>query len=300
VRLAFSHAISAPVLLIITALLWGAHWVVARAIYTDFSAFALSFWRWTVSCLVLLPFAWPHLRKDLPRLLAAWKPMLLLGFTGTGIYTGLGYLGIRQTEAINALLIQAMTPAFIPTLAFFLLGQRTGWLGILGLAISCAGMLVIASRLDPQALLALRLNPGDLWLMANVFMWAIYTVCLRWKPTGLHPMSFTFSISLIGVVLLVPLYAWEVSQGGGIQWGLPVVLGILFLGVLVVGYLMWNKAVSEIGAARASPYIYLVPVFGIALAVIFIDEALRLDHGIGVVLILAGVWLAARQRRFAG
>jgi len=294
--------LSPPLLLILTALFWGAHWVVARAIRAEPSAFALSFWRWTTSCLVLLPFALPHLRHDLHKLLAAWKPLTLLSLAGTGIYTGLGYVGIKQTDAINAVLIQSMAPAFIPTLAFFMLGQRTRLLGVLGLAISCAGMMAIASKLDLDALLGLRLNRGDLWMMANVFMWALYTVCLRWKPDGLHPLSFMFALALISMVQLLPLYGWEVANGGGFSWTLPVVLGALFLGTLPapLGYLMWNRAVSEIGAARASPYMYLVPVFGIALAAIFLGERLHGYHAVGIALILAGVWLASRQRRESG
>ncbi len=283
--------------MISAALCWGGHWVVARSVHPDVTPFATAFWRWVVAAAILGVLALPHLARDWPALRRQWRPMLLLAFAGTGFYNALGYIGIKDTTATNALLIQSMTPAFIPTLAFLILRQRTGLLGIAGLLVSCAGMAAIASRLDPEALLSLQLNRGDLWLMGNVIMWALYTVCLRWKPVDLHAYTFLFALSTLGFVQLIPFYAWEVATGGGVNWGLRPVLGLLYLGIFpaVLSYLMWNRAVAEIGAARASPYLYLITVFGIAMSSAILGERLYGYHAAGIALILAGVWLASRQ-----
>ncbi|MEO8203920.1 MAG: DMT family transporter, partial [Betaproteobacteria bacterium] len=252
----------------LTALFWGGHWVVARAVYTEATPFALAFWRWFTAAAVLAPFAWKPLLADWPRVRAQWKWIALFSLTGTGLYNGIGYIGIQYTTATNALLIQSVTPAIIPVLAFFLLHERIGPAAIAGVAISCSGVLAIACRLDIHALLALRLNPGDLWLLLNVTLWAVYTVCLRWKPQGLQPFTFLFAIMVLGVLQLAPFYAWEAATGGGVRVGVGSVLGILYLGIFpaTLNYLMWNRAVAELGAARAGPYLYLVPVFGIAMA----------------------------------
>ena len=81
----------------------------------------------------------------------------------------------------------------------------------------------------------------------------------------------------------------------------PVVMAILYLGLFpaLINYLMWNRAVGEIGAARAGPYLYLVPVFGTAMAWLFLGERLHLYHFVGVALIFGGVWLASRDKRGA-
>lgn len=291
--------LSPPLLLILTSLFWGGHWVVARAVHSDATPFALSFWRWLTAAVVLAPFAWRPMLADAPRLRAHWKPLLLFGFIGTGFYNAIGYCGIQYTTATNALLIQSVTPALIPLFALFLVGERIGAAAIFGVALSCAGVLAIASQLDLTALLALQLNRGDLWLLANVAMWAIYTVCLRWKPADLHPFSFLFVLMLIGVIQLLPLHGFELATGGGARASLSLVLGVLYIGVFpsLLCYLMWNRAVAEIGAARAGPYLYLVPVFGIALAFTFLGERMHLYHLVGTGLIVAGVVLAARDRR---
>lgn len=291
--------LSAPLMLSLTALFWGGHWVVARAIHPETTPFALSFWRWLTAAALLCPFALRPLREDAPKLRAQWRPLLLLGFTGTGLYNAIGYCGIQYTTATNALLIQFVTPALIPLIAFLLLRERIAVAALLGLAVSGAGVIAIASRLDLHALLELDLNRGDLWLLVNVSMWALYTVCLRWKPVGLHPVSFLFVLVVIGVVQLLPLYAFELATGGGLRASVSTALGVLYLGLFpsVLCYLMWNRAVAEVGAARAGPYLYLVPVFGATLAFIFLGERLHAYHLVGVTLIVFGLWLTSRAPR---
>ena len=283
----------------LTALFWGGHWVVARAVHTEATPFALSFWRWLTAAAVLAPFAWKPFVADAAKVRAQWKWIALLSLSGTGLYNGIGYIGIQYTTATNALLIQSVTPALIPLLAFVLLRERIGPAAIAGVAISCAGVIAIACRLDLDALLGLELNRGDLWLLVNVSMWALYTVWLRWKPQGLHPFTFLFAIMVAGVVQLLPFYAFEIATGGGVRLSARAVLGILYLGIFpaTINYLMWNKAVAEIGAARAGPYLYLVPVFGTAMAYVFLGERLHTYHLVGVTLIFAGIWLASRDKR---
>ncbi len=293
-----STHISPRILLVLCALFWGGHWVVARAVYTESTPFALSFWRWLTAAAVLAPFAWKPFVADWDKVRAQWRPIALLSLAGTGLYNGIGYVGIQYTTATNALVIQSVTPAIIPVLAFAILRERIGPAAIAGVTLSCAGILAIACKLDFQALLALRLNLGDLWLLLNVSLWALYTVCLRWKPQGLHPFTFLFAIMVIGVVQLLPFYAYELATGGGVRFSTTAVLGILYLGIFpaTLNYLLWNKAVGEIGAARAGPFLYLVPVFGIAMAWLFLGERLYLYHLVGVVLIFAGIWLASKDK----
>jgi len=284
---------------VLAALFWGGHWVVARAVYTESTPFALSFWRWVTAAAVFAPFAIKPTIADWPKVRAQWKWIFILSLCGTGVYNGIAYVGIQYTTATNALLIQSVTPALIPLFAFVILRERIGPAAIAGVAISCAGVLSIACRLDLDALLGLELNPGDLWLLVNVALWALYTVCLRWKPQGLHPFTFLFAIMVTGVVQLMPFHAFEIAAGGGTRLSLPAALGILYLGIFpaTICYLMWNKAVAEIGAARAGPFLYLVPVFGTAMAWLFLGERLQLYHIVGVALIFAGIWLASKDRR---
>jgi drug/metabolite transporter (DMT)-like permease len=291
--------VSPHLLLSLTALFWAGHWIVARGVHLEVTPVSLAFWRWMTAIAVLVPLAGRRLGRDWPVVRAHWKAIALFGLTGNAVYNMVGYYGIRETTATNALLIQSVTPALIPLFAFALFGERIGARAALGVAVSFCGVLAIVSRLDPQLLTSLQINHGDLYLLGNVAMWALYTVCLRFKPPELSQLSFLLACSLASMVVMLPLYCLDLAAGGRIVPGWGPVLGILYLGLLpsVACYVMWGKGVQAIGAGAAGAYLYLIPPFGILMAVAFLGERLHLYHAVGMVLIFAGVWLAAQRRR---
>ncbi|HUJ88502.1 MAG TPA: DMT family transporter [Burkholderiales bacterium] len=291
--------VSPHLLLALTALFWAGHWVVARAVHLEVTPVSLSFWRWTTAIAVLLPLAGRQLARDWPVVRAHWKAIAFFSLTGNALYNMVGYYGIRETTATNALLIQSVTPALIPLFALALFRERIGVRAALGVAVSFCGVLAIVSRLDPQRLATLQVNHGDLFLLATVALWALYTVCLRFKPPALSQLSFLLACSLAGMLPMLPLYAADLAAGGRIALGWGPVLTILYLGIFpsVACFAMWGKGVHAIGPGPAGAYLYLIPPFGILMAVAFLGERLHLYHAVGMVLIFAGVWLAARRAR---
>ena len=290
---------SPHLLLALTAMLWAAHWIVARAVVPHVTPIGMAFWRWAVAIVLLAPFAWRHLVHDRTALRAGWKPILSFGTCGTVLYNSVGYLGIAQTSATNAVLLQSVTPGLIPLAGWMLFGERIRARAALGLAISFAGVLAIVARLDPAALVSLEIAAGDLWLLGNVLLWSVYTVCLRWRPPGLHPLTFMFAVMLAGMLSGLPLYAFDFAAGGYLEFTPGTVLGILFLAAFpsILCYLLWERGVAEIGASRAGAYLHLIPLAGSAMAVAFLGERLQIHHGVGIALILSGVTLATRGRR---
>ena len=291
--------LSAHLLLALTALLWAAHWIVARAVVPHVTPLAMAFWRWAFAIVILAPFAWVHLWRDRAALRAGWKAVLFFGTCGTVLYNGIGYLGIEQTTATNAVLLQSVTPGVIPLAAWALFGERISPRTALGLLISFSGVIAIVARLDPGELGALQIERGDLWLLANVLLWSIYTVCLRWRPAGLHPLSFMLAVMLAGMAGGIPAYMLDLAAGGHTEWRMGVVFGILYLAVFpsILCYLMWERGVAEIGAARAGAYLHLIPLAGSLMAILFLGERLQLHHAAGIALILAGVTIVSRGRR---
>ncbi|MDA8107917.1 MAG: DMT family transporter [Betaproteobacteria bacterium] len=290
--------VSAHLLLALTALFWAGHWIVARAVHLEVTPVGLAFWRWATAIAVLVPLAGRELARDWPVVRAHWGRILFFGVTGTGVYNVVGYLGIRETTATNAVLIQAVTPALIPLFGLLLFRERAGARALAGVALSFCGVLAIVSRLDPQAVRAWRVNPGDLFLLGNVALWALYTVCLRWKPPALSHMSFLLACALFGMAPMLPLYAADLAAGGRVDLSWGPMLGIAYLGVFpsVVCYQLWGQGVQAIGPRRAGAYLYLIPFFGALMAVAFLGERLHLYHAVGIALIFSGVWLAVRGR----
>jgi len=110
-----------------------------------------------------------------------------------------------------------------------------------------------------------------------------------------------WTISAIGVLAILPLYAWELAVGRTLQVTTIALAGIAYLGVFstVVAYIFWNRAVQQVGPNRAGPFMYLMLVFTPLLAMVFLDERLQLYHFIGCALILGGIYLTASGHRRA-
>ncbi|HRD94572.1 MAG TPA: DMT family transporter, partial [Accumulibacter sp.] len=140
---------------------------------------------------------------------------------------------------------------------------------------------------------------GDLWMLAAVFTWALYTIGLQWRPVGVDPMLLLAAFTVVGLLALAPAYAWEIAQGRTIHVSASSLAGIAYTGVFpgFLGYVFYNRAVGEVGASKASLFIHLMPVFGTILAAIFLAEVPQGYHYLGIALIFSGIYLTTAAPR---
>jgi drug/metabolite transporter (DMT)-like permease len=283
-------------LLTLTALFWAGNFVMGRALKSSIPPITLSFWRWTVAFLILLPFGIPHLRAEWPLVRQNWRMLTVYGVLGVSCFNTCVYIGLHSTTATNALLLNSVIPILIVLLSHLLGGTPVSSRQALGIAVSLTGVLTIVCRADPAVLLALQINKGDLWILTAVISWALYTFLLRKCPLILHPLSFLTSIIAIGVIPLAMLYAWEFSQGGGFALNSASIASILYMALFpsVLAFIFWNQAVRDVGPNKAGLFLYLMPVFGAILSAVFLGESILAFHLIGMALIFAGIHLTTR------
>jgi drug/metabolite transporter (DMT)-like permease len=283
-------------LLLIAAASFGGNWVAARIVNFEVAPFALSFWRWAIACVMLFPFALPQLREDAPLIRRHLPKLFVFGAVGAGGFTLLGYWGVSYTTAINAKLLNSSLPLFVVPLSWLLLGLTVSGRQLVGLALSLAGVLIIVSSGSVQTLAQLTLNPGDFLLLGGAFLWAIYTVTLRWRPP-LRALSFLFTTIFAAATVSAPFYAWEMWSGR-LMSATPaavVTIGYLALFPSIIAYICWNQAVALVGPNVAGFFNPVIPVFGILFAVILLGEPLRAYHLAGFALVLGGVVLNSRR-----
>ncbi|MCB1932709.1 MAG: DMT family transporter [Candidatus Accumulibacter sp.] len=280
-------------LLALTVLFWSGNMVLGRAIRDQVPPLSLAFWRWAIALALVLPLALPQLRTQWPLLRRGWKPVVVLGLLGVGGYNTLAYVALNYTAATNAVLLNSFIPIATIALSWAFLEKRLRGIEWLGVLLSLAGVTLIVCRGDLQTLTSLSLNIGDLWMLAAVFTWALYTIGLQWRPAGIDPMLLLAAFIVVGLLALAPAYAWEIAQGRTIRISAVSLVGIAYTGVFpgFLGYVFYNRAVAEVGASKASLFIHLMPVFGTILAAIFLAEIPQPFHYVGIVLIFAGIYL---------
>jgi drug/metabolite transporter (DMT)-like permease len=281
------------VLLVLAELFWSGNFVVGRAVHEIVPPVALAFCRWAGAFVIVLPFSFPHLRRDLPILIRHWPIVLALSATGIAAYNTCIYLGLQETTAINALLMQSTMPVIIVLATYLLYRERPNVAQLLGLALSLAGVLTIVTRGNPLSALSVPLNRGDLWIFAAVLCYALYSALLRRRPE-VHPLSLLAVTFAVGAAMIAPFFAWESRAGA--SWRIdPVTLAAIAYVALfpsVLAYFAYNRGVELIGANRAGQFMHLMPVFGSILAILLLGESFRLFHLGGAALIVAGIAIA--------
>lgn len=291
--------VSPYLLLTLTPLFWSVNWILGRALHQDIPPMAMTFFRWLFAVVILAPFALPHVLRQWPLIRANRTRLLVLGIVGIGSHNALAYLGLNYTTATNGVILNSFIPVMIIAIAWIFLRQRLTGTQLAGVAISLAGVLAILSGGSLEALAAFRLNGGDLLVILSMAMWSTYTILLRWRPPGLHTLSFLFTIAAIGDAFMLPFWLGEQALGYHMTWswqGFAALLSVaLFSSVLA--YLFWNRGVAEVGPQVAGLFVHLMPVFGVLLAWLFLGERLALFHVAGIGLILAGIGITSRRGR---
>jgi drug/metabolite transporter (DMT)-like permease len=282
----------AYLLLALAMLFWAGNWVLGRALRDAFEPFTLNFLRWALATLILAPFALPEVRAQLPVIRRHWRILLLLSLTGVSLFHAMVYLGLRSTTTVNAILLNSSLPLFILACAWSLERERSTPRQVGGMLLSLAGIAVIVSRGDPAGLLRLEVHAGDLWILLAMPVWGVYSVLLKRRPPQLGGVAFLFVISAIGTLLLVPAAVLAPPRWPGTE----AALGVLYIAVFasVFAFICWNRGVEIVGANVAGFTLHLLPLFGTALAILFLGEAFRAFHAVGVATIVAGVVVATR------
>ena len=283
-------------LLALCSLFWAGNTVVGRAAVDLVPPATMTFVRWAIAFVVLLPFAWAHVRRDWPAIRRHLVAITLLALIGSAGYNIVAYLALHYTQAINSLLLQSVAPLFVALWSFALFRDRLTLVQALGIATSMTGAAVIICRGDVGVLARFAFNIGDIMILVALVFYALYTALVRVRP-AMHPLSFLAATIAASAVLMVPPMAYELAAGYVPVLGAATLAAFLYVGIFpsVLAYFCLNRGIELIGANRAAPFIHLMPVFGSILAILFLGERPQLFHAAGYALVLTGVALAARR-----
>jgi drug/metabolite transporter (DMT)-like permease len=276
-----------------TLLLWSGNWIVARAVRDDIAPGIATAGRLIIVLLILLPFTLNNLIVK-AKTIQGRKVLLAIGFFGGGLHLAFQWLGLHYTTATSATLYLSTAPIFILLLARPLLGERISLRQWLGVAISFAGVALIATQGRP---LAMRFNAGDLLAVLSMAFWGAYTVLLRLRSDDLDTPEFLTVLCGMGLLVMLPWVAFELIQGAQTRLSMNGTLAVAYsaVGSLLLAGAGWTYVVKRIGAARAGVTMHLMPGITVLLSMLFLGEYPQWFHGAGIALILAGVGLSSTR-----
>jgi drug/metabolite transporter (DMT)-like permease len=288
---------NAYLVLAVASLFWSGNHIMGRAVAGHVPPLALSTLRWLLAAAILWLFARRRIARDWPVIRQNFWVLFFLSITGGALFSGLQFGGLQLTTALNVSVMNSLVPVLIAAVGAIMFGDRLTRRQLLGVTVSLVGVLVIISRLDPAILTKLAFNWGDIIILFNLVVWAVYSVSLRLRPP-IHGTSFLFVFCLISAILTLPFFAAEHFWWGFRLQATPLTaFAIVFVAIVAtIGAIgLWNRGVELIGANRSGIFLHLIPVYTALLTGVLLGEPLMGYHVVGFVLILAGVWCAARR-----
>ena len=282
-------------LLVFTTLIWGANAVAARLAVGEVSPMMLTFARWGICCVALGLISRREIASNWTGLRGAWPYIILMGALGFTGFNALFYAAAHHTTAINIAIIQGAIPVLVLVGSVLIYRTRVGWMQILGVAITVAGIVVVACRGQLSLLSHLSFNIGDVWITLACLLYAGYALGLRHRPP-VPAIVFFAATAAVACVVSMPLLVAEIAMGNFIVPTAKGVALIAFVGLLpsFVSQITFIHAIELIGPARAGVFLNLVPIFGPLLAVLVLGETLSPFHGVALALVLGGIWIAEK------
>ncbi|SEH25815.1 DMT family transporter [Magnetospirillum fulvum] len=289
--------ISGLLLLIPPPLFWAGNFIVGRAMRGEVPPMTLSLWRWVIAFLCLLPLAWRPMCRDWPAYWAHRWLVLRLALVGVVAFNSIVYLGLQWTAAENGLLLNSFIPILILLFGALFYGQSLHRWQVIGLILSFAGVLTIILHGDWTRLARLDFSVGDLVVFSAMVSWAFYTLWQRAIPPQIDRIGLMGIQIAVAIPFLFVLYLGERLLGYVPHWSPEAYAALGYIGLFpsVIAYLLYTIGVARVGAVRAGMFIHLMPVFGVALAVIFLGETVQPYHLVGITAILVGIWSTSRK-----
>ena len=282
-------------MLVCATLFWAGNFTIAKFAYLEnIPPFSLSFLRWSLVWIILLPFTYREILSVKHVIKKNLSLFFILGFTSVCVFTSFTYNALNYTQVINASLFNTAIPVTIILVCFLLKIEKTNIFQISGLLVSVLGILAIITKLDLNILLSLDFNKGDLFMIVAIIAWGIYSAYLKKKTFDISLLALVHIICTFGLLFLLPLFILDMMQGRAIVISNNLIYILIYIAIFpsIGSYYCWAGAVSIIGANRAGIFLSLIPLFSTILAMIFFNEKFLFFHFIGSVLIILGLFLS--------
>ena len=276
------------------AVLFGSVFSLAKVPLATIDPLALTAVVYTISGLALIPFAkgsFTFERKD------DYFYVLIVTIFGGVLAPMLLMYGLQQTAASTAAILTNGEIVFTIALSSIFFGEKPhGRVGLFAVILVVIG-LIIATTEDLRALESVvRLNAGNIMILASMLMWAIDNNFSRRLTSRASPAKIALVKSLSGGLVLIGI-ALALGKGSFIS-GIKFDMWVLIVGMSIAGFggalLLFLEGIKRIGTVRTMSMFSLTPIFGIVLAALTLGESITLFQGVATGLIIVGIILICR------
>jgi len=268
-------------LLLIMVLIWGCNYVVGKIGLTELPPLLFMGLRFLLAAIIIYPFL-KHTGVN-------HKSIFIYSVIVGLIHFGAIFSGLSVGEASVVILVSQLSVPLTVILSFTFFSEKTNLATLIGIVLSIIGTALFTLALENNLNLltviysligAISWSIGTIWMKNKLNNHSVITINF-WLALYSTPMFFVLSSVIEGSVMQ-NLTGLSIRSFGALLYQ-----SIL---VIIVGYGIWNFAISKYQTSKVVPITLLVPLIGLISSYIFLNESLKLIQIIGVLITLSGTY----------
>jgi drug/metabolite transporter (DMT)-like permease len=285
-------------MLTIATATWGSAFIAGKIAVQSFEPATIAFLRFFGAAILLFPLMFLMEKNRQKPTLKDYGLFAVLGLTGIAIYNICFFLATKHAPVIKSSLFIASNPVLIVLLSGLFLKETITKNHIIGMVIALTGVTFIITEGHVLTLFQFGFEPIDFVLLGAVISWALYSVVGKVVLRKYSAVESTTYAVAFGTVFLFPFASVETSWQDILAADLStwVAISHMSIFVTVVAFIMYYYGIKEVGAAKASIFINVMPVSAVLMATIFLGETFTWAHGIGAAFVLTGVYVGTNPK----
>ncbi|MBI4059333.1 DMT family transporter [Candidatus Microgenomates bacterium] len=296
--------LTAYLILLAVAIIWGIAIAVIKVTLQDFSPLLFLTYRFFLTSLILFPILAFSSKEKLPATNRDWWMLALVGLLGSSVNLGLLFWGLTYTTSLSAAFLTATSPIMVVIAGAIFLKEKIAGREKMGLLIAFLGTLLLTLSPEMADGHTGNLTGNILILIANL-SWVAYVILTKIElAKKFSPLFLTTTSFFFGFLSLIPAAIMREGSLAGLittisEQPFTAHLGVWYMAALsgALAYWLYQEGQKRIEASEAALFSYLPPLFTAPLALFWLGEQITLPFLIGALVIATGVAIAEYRKK---
>ncbi len=291
--------IKALIMGIVAVMLWSMNVIMSSLLAGHIAPIVITFSRWLVAGLVLLPFVWHEIPKIKTLHRNDWFIVVVQASLSVVLCNTFVYQAGHTAKAIDMALMGATAPIFMAVFSTLILHTKNTIRQMVGYSFALVGVFILLLHGNLENISTLHFAVGDVWMILSAICFALYSILMAFKPAQVSQTLFLTLCAVVGCILMAPFAAWHMLESGLSAFTMPHMSAIVFMGIFqsVVAFTAWNYCVMRIGNTRAGLLFYCKPIFSCITAYFLWGDSIQTSQALGACLVFAGIIYAAVEKQ---
>lgn len=284
--------------LILMAMFWGGSFTATKTALQELSPLGLITARFFCASILFIPILIYYYNKGNRIEKKDYPKILLISLLGMVLYFIFENTGVKYTDASKAALMISLTPIITAYLSSKILKEKINLIKKIAIIAAFFGAFLVITNLQFNFSLIRNDIIGCLLVFFSSVCVASYAVTSK-KIIHKYDLLFLLGHIIIIAFFIFILLFFIFDENLAFNISSKTILSILYLAALASFFCYWvfYRGIKKVGVPKAAMFEYLVPVFGVIIAFLILNEKITLYKIIGGLIIIGSVYVFSRNNK---